>query len=239
MRRHARSLKADLEGAAGAALATGSGWALVGMAFLAVVREGFETAVFLVAAFNESDNPTTAATGALIGIVVACVLGYGIYQGGFRINLARFFRVTGVVLVLVAAGLVASAVHSAHEAGLAHVGQQQVVDLTWLVEPGFGAVVVAHRHARLAARADRHRGGRPGSLFLVPVLTFVLWPAGRPFPRRGFTVAAAALRSAVAAVAAVVLVVVRPGQPARPDVGGHRHDGGTLPSVVEHRRRPA
>ena len=63
MRRHARNMRAELEGAAGAALDTGSGWALVGMAFLAVVREGFETAVFLVAAFNESDDPTTAATG--------------------------------------------------------------------------------------------------------------------------------------------------------------------------------
>ena len=117
MRRHARSLKHDLEGAAGAALDSGSGWALVAMAFLAVLREGFETAVFLVAAFNESANPTTAATGALIGILVACVLGYGIYSGGFRINLARFFRITGAVLVLVAAGLVTSAFHSAHEAG--------------------------------------------------------------------------------------------------------------------------
>ena len=183
MRRHARSLKHDLEGAAGAALDSGSGWALVAMAFLAVLREGFETAVFLVAAFNESANPTTAATGALIGILVACVLGYGIYSGGFRINLARFFRITGAVLVLVAAGLVTSAFHSAHEAGWIDAGQRQVADLTWLVRPG--SVQSSLLTGMLGWQP------RPTVIevvvyvaFLVPVMTFVLWPAARPFPRR-------------------------------------------------------
>ena len=103
------------------------------MAFLAVLREGFETVVFLVAAFNESANPTTAATGALIGILVAIVLGYGIYPAAFRINLPKFFRITGAVLVLVAAGLVTSALHTAHEAGWLDAGQGSSIDLTWLV----------------------------------------------------------------------------------------------------------
>ena len=181
MRRHARSLKHDLEGAAGAALDSGSGWALVAMAFLAVLREGFETAVFLVAAFNESANPTTAATGALIGILVACVLGYGIYSGGFRINLARFFRITGAVLVLVAAGLVTSAFHSAHEAGWIDAGQRQVADLTWLVRPG--SVQSSLLTGMLGWQP------RPTVIevvvyvaFLVPVMTFVLWPADPAVP---------------------------------------------------------
>ena len=234
MRRHARSLKHDLEGAAGAALDSGSGWALVAMAFLAVLREGFETAVFLVAAFNESANPTTAATGALIGILVACVLGYGIYSGGFRINLARFFRITGAVLVLVAAGLVTSAFHSAHEAGWIDAGQRQVADLTWLVRPG--SVQSSLLTGMLGWQP------RPTVIevvvyvaFLVPVMTFVLWPAARPFPRRALTVAAAATLG-VAAIAAVVLVVVKPDQPAAPTAAAIATDGGTLTvTVVEHR----
>ena len=80
------------------------------MAFFAVLREGFETAVFLLAAFQQS-RPTRSPSGggAVLGIVVAVALGYAIYRGGVRINLSRFFRITGVVLVLVAAGLVASA----------------------------------------------------------------------------------------------------------------------------------
>jgi high-affinity iron transporter len=78
MRRHSRDLKGQLEGATAEALAAGSGFALVAMAFLAVLREGFETAVFLLAAFNESESPTTAGAGASLGILVALALGYAI-----------------------------------------------------------------------------------------------------------------------------------------------------------------
>ena len=77
MRRNSRNLKGQLEGAAGAALAAGSGTALVVMAFLAVLREGLETVVFLLAAFNETHNSESAGTGALLGILVAVALGYG------------------------------------------------------------------------------------------------------------------------------------------------------------------
>jgi high-affinity iron transporter len=136
MRRHARDLKGDLEGATASALARGSAKALVAMAFLAVLREGFETAVFLLATFNASYNAALAALGAFLGIVLAVVLGWGIYRGGVRINLGRFFRITGIVLVLVAAGLVMTALHTANEAGWLNVGQAQAFDLTWLVRPG-------------------------------------------------------------------------------------------------------
>src|SRR6202012_598890 len=116
MRKHARHLKGDLEGAAGAALAAGSSRALVLMAFLAVLREGFETAVFLLATFNATGNAASSVAGAVLGILLAVVLGYGIYRGGVRINMARFFRVTGCVLVIVAAGLVMTALGTANEA---------------------------------------------------------------------------------------------------------------------------
>src|SRR6202161_2275698 len=106
MRQHARGLKGDLEGSAASALASGSSRALVAMAFLAVLREGFETAVFLLATFHASGDATTSWLGAVIGILLAVAIGYGIYRGGVRLNLARFFRVTGLVLVVVAAGLV-------------------------------------------------------------------------------------------------------------------------------------
>ncbi len=65
------------------------------MAFLAVLREGIETAVFLLAAFQASGDATAAGLGAALGIVVAVVIGFGIYRGGVRLNLGRFFRVTG------------------------------------------------------------------------------------------------------------------------------------------------
>src|SRR5690349_23450036 len=136
MRRNARLLRGELEGSAAMALARGSALALVLMAFLAVLREGFETAVFMLAVFQDTPNPTTAGFGAVLGLVAAVVIGFLLYRGGVRINLSRFFRVTGLVLVFVAAGLLATAAHTANEAGWLNSFQSQAVDLSWLVDPG-------------------------------------------------------------------------------------------------------
>ncbi|MGH3490960.1 MAG: iron uptake transporter permease EfeU, partial [Actinopolymorphaceae bacterium] len=136
MRRHSRDLRSSLESAASSALAKGSALALVAMAILAVLREGIETVVFLLALFRTAGTPAFAGAGALLGLIIAAGLGYGIYRGGVRLNLSRFFRLTGLVLVLVAAGLLMGAVHTAHSAGWLNVGQAQVLDLRWLVVPG-------------------------------------------------------------------------------------------------------
>jgi high-affinity iron transporter len=183
MRRHARDLKGELEGAASAALAKGSATALVVMAFLAVLREGFETVVFLLAAFQASTSPVLAGTGALLGILIAVLLGYGIYRGGVTLNMARFFRITGVVLVLVAAGLVMTAFHTAHEAGWVNFGQQQVTDLSWLVMPG----------TPVSSLVTGMLGIQPYPvlvevatylIYLVPMLVYLLWPQRRPTAAR-------------------------------------------------------
>src|SRR4051794_12962935 len=129
MRKHSRDLKGDLESSASAALATGSATALLVMAFLAVLREGLETAVFLLAAFQASTDPWLAGLGAALGIVVSIVIGFAIYKGGVKLNLAKFFKFTGLLLVLVAAGLLATAMHTAHEAGWIDSLQSQFVNL--------------------------------------------------------------------------------------------------------------
>jgi high-affinity iron transporter len=176
MRRHSRYLKHDLEAAASSALASGTAWALIAMAVLAVLREGFETSVFLLAAFQASGSPLAAGFGALIGIIVAVAIGWGIFHGGMRINLARFFRITGVVLVFVAAGLVASGIHTAHEAGWINFGQAQVVDLTWLMPPG--SIVSALFTGVLGIQPQPVAIELVGwLLYLVPMLLIVLWPA--------------------------------------------------------------
>ena len=178
MRRNSRGLRHDLEAAASSALASGTAWALIAMAVLAVLREGFETAVFLLAAFNASGSPVAAGIGAVLGIAVATAVGYGIYRGGVRINMGRFFRVTGVVLVLVAAGLVASAIHTAHEAGLIVFGQTQVADLSWLMQPG--SVISALLTSVLGIQSRPVAIEALGwALYLVPMLLIVLWPAAR------------------------------------------------------------
>ncbi len=178
MRRHSRELKGSLEHHAEAALLTGSVIALVGMAFLAVLREGIETAVFLLAVFGNSSNPAATGTGAALGIFVAVGLGYAIYRGGIRINLSRFFRVTGFVLVLVAAGLLASAVHTAHEAGWLSSLQAQAFDLQWLVAPG------SVRAALLTGMLGLQPIPTVGEvgvwlLYAIPMGLYVLWPQRR------------------------------------------------------------
>ena len=178
MRRHARELKRDLENAAATALAEGTARALIGMAVLAVLREGFETAVFMLAAFNASGSALAAGIGALLGIVVAAGVGYGIYRGGIRLDLARFFRLTGLVLVLVAAGLVATSFHTSQEAGWLHVGQAQILDLSWLVKPGSIVSALLTGVLGLQPRPTVVEG-TAWLLYLVPMLVIVMWPAAR------------------------------------------------------------
>jgi high-affinity iron transporter len=190
MRKHARGLKRDLEGAAASALASGSSRALVVMAFLAVLREGFETAVFLLATFHASGDATTSWLGAVLGILLAAAIGYGIYKGGVRLNLARFFRITGLVLVVVAAGLVMTAFHTANEAGWLTAGQTQAFDLSWLVRPGTplsslltGVLGIQPYPAWIEVIA--------WLAYLIPMLVIVAWPAGPPPPQPAATTAPA------------------------------------------------
>jgi high-affinity iron transporter len=136
MKRHARDLSGSLRTSAGSALASGSQWALVSMGFLAVLREGFEAAVFLTALLNASENKSSGFIGALLGLLVALIIGIAIYRGGVKLNLAKFFKFTGAVLIVVAAGLVMTAFHTAHEAGWVLFGQAQAVDLTAVIRPG-------------------------------------------------------------------------------------------------------
>lgn len=178
MRRHARDLKGHLESAAGDALASGTAWALVGMAFLAVLREGFETAVFLLAAFQASTSSLAAATGAVAGILTAVAIGYGIYRGGVRLDLARFFRLTGLVLVIVAAGLVATVLHTAAEAGWVTVGQGTAVDLGWLIQEG--SLTAALATGILGFQAQPTVLEVVGWLaYFIPMSLYVMWPQRR------------------------------------------------------------
>jgi high-affinity iron transporter len=178
MRRHARGLRAQLEAHAAAAVATGSVFALVAMAFFAVLREGLETAVFLLAAFQAADKELTAGLGALLGLITAVIIGAGLYRGGIRINLARFFRVTSVVLVVIAGGLLASAVHTAHEAAWFNSFQGQALDLSWLVVPGTVTSSLLTGMLGLQPLPTYAEAG-VWLLYVVPMLLYVLWPQGR------------------------------------------------------------
>jgi high-affinity iron transporter len=221
MKRNSRGLKGQLEGMAADAMngTSRAARAMILMAFLAVLREGVETVIFLLAAFNQSASGADAPIGAALGIIVAIILGYGIYRGGVRLNLSKFFRATGLVLVLVAAGLVVNALHTAHEAGWLNVAQGHTVDLTWLVRPG--SVQSSLLTGMLGLQSQPVVIEVVGWLvYLVPVGLFVAWPPGRSLARR--SVARVCLAAgATLGVAALVLALVTPGRPAdRPSTAG-------------------
>jgi high-affinity iron transporter len=190
MRRNAAAMRGQLERHAAAALATGSVAGLVAMAFFAVLREGLETAVFLLAAFQASSNALSAGIGALLGILSAVVVGAALYRGGIKLNLQRFFKLTAIFLVLVAAGLLATAVHTAHEGGWFNGLQAQALDLSWLVVPG---TVTSSLLTGMLGLQPSPTYGEAGAylLYAVPMLLFVLWPGAGSGAKRATTGASA------------------------------------------------
>ncbi|MFB6634678.1 iron uptake transporter permease EfeU [Streptomyces sp. NPDC056362] len=115
MRRTARHLKTELHGKLDAALAVGTG-ALVVTSFLAVGREGLETSLFIWTAVQATGDGVRPLVGALLGLATSVVLGWLFYRGALKINLAKFFRWTGAMLVVVAAGVLAYGIHDLQEA---------------------------------------------------------------------------------------------------------------------------
>ncbi|MFF6998638.1 iron uptake transporter permease EfeU [Streptomyces sp. NPDC008313] len=135
MRRTARHLKSELHGKLDAALRMGTG-ALVATAFLAVGREGLETALFVWASVRASNDGTHGPLiGVVLGIATAILLGYLFYRGALRINLAKFFTWTGGMLVVVAAGVLAYGFHDLQEAGWVPGLTNLAFDISSTIEP--------------------------------------------------------------------------------------------------------
>jgi high-affinity iron transporter len=140
MHKAARSLKATLHASVDAALGDGfgHGMPLVGIVFFAVAREGLESVFFLLATFEQNVG-LGAPAGALLGLLSAIAVGYGLYRGGVKLPLKLFFRWTGIFILFVAAGLLAGSLRSLHEAGLWNGLQETAFDLSALL-PGDGAL---------------------------------------------------------------------------------------------------
>ncbi len=139
MARHARDLSGELRGRVDAAAEAGGG-SMVVVAFLAVGREGLETALFIWSATQAAtrDGGSTLAplVGALLGILTAVAMGFAFYRGVLRIDLQRFFTWTGALLILVAAGVLAYGVHDLQEAGILPGLDSLAFDVSEQVPPG-------------------------------------------------------------------------------------------------------
>ncbi|MEI6620648.1 MAG: iron uptake transporter permease EfeU [Actinomycetes bacterium] len=134
MRRTARHLAGELHGKLDRAVSAG-GWAIVLVAFLAVAREGLETSLFIWAAVQSTGSGADPVVGAALGLTGAVVLGYLVYRGALKINLATFFTWTGAALIAIAAGVFAYAIHDLQEGGLLPGADTLAFDLTAQIPP--------------------------------------------------------------------------------------------------------
>ncbi len=141
---HARSLKSHLHGEVDKALVSSS-WALGVVAFVAVAREGLETALFVWAAAQASATATAPFIGALLGLAVAVALGFLLYRGALKVDLRRLFLWTGIALIIVAAGVLMYAVHELQEAGLLPGEESVAFDVSSAVpkESWYGSLLAA------------------------------------------------------------------------------------------------
>jgi len=123
MGKQARFLKSELEAGVNKAAASTGKRAVFWLAFVAVVREGVELAIFVTAAFFAGDqsqvtsNIIQTLAGTILGLGTAALLGWTLFATTVRLDLRRFFQVTGILLILFAAGLVAHGVHEFNEVG--------------------------------------------------------------------------------------------------------------------------
>jgi len=130
MKRTARTLRNELHGKVDTAL-TGGPISLALVAFFAVAREGLETALFVYTNFQTVGAASTATVGLVLGLTLAVVLGYLIYNRSVKLDLSKFFTVTGVALIIVAAGVLSYGIHEFQELGWI----PGVDDFLWDVTP--------------------------------------------------------------------------------------------------------
>jgi high-affinity iron transporter len=130
MRTAAASLSGELRAGISKALETGAG-AVVALAFLAVGREGFETALFMVG-YAEAET-VWPLVGLLAGVSVAAAIAWGMYAGAVRINLSTFFTYTGAFLIVVAAGILTYGIGALQTVGWLPGAASRVFDISsWM-----------------------------------------------------------------------------------------------------------
>lgn len=138
MQRAARGLRGELEAGMTRALATGGLWGIVAIGFISVAREGVETALFLWSMVRSFGGGPDALLGAIVGLLVAVVLGFLIYRGMVRINMRLFFTATSLALIVVAGGVLAYGIHDLQEAGVLPGPYSAAAP----IDPATGAVAV-------------------------------------------------------------------------------------------------
>lgn len=181
MKRQARFLKRELEGRLATALTLGP-IALMVIAFVSVAREGIETSLFVWSA-TQATSGTRPFLGVVLGLGSAVALGYLLYKSAVSINLAKFFKYTGIGLVVVAAGVLAYGLHDLQEAGWVGGLNSTVFDISAQVplSSWYGTLLKGAFNFNPAPTVVELT---VWVVYLGTVMTLFLWPAGSPPPRR-------------------------------------------------------
>ena len=178
MRRAAGSIKGELHGQLDRAISMGTG-ALVVTAFLAVAREGIETALFVWPAVQAAGSGAGPLVGVFFGIATAVAIGYLLYRRAITINLGRFFTWTGAALVVVAAGVLAYGIAEYQEIGLLPGADSIAFDVSGVLAPdGFLAALL--RGILNVHPTTTWLQAVAWLLYVVPVMIFFLRPQSRP-----------------------------------------------------------
>ncbi|MFI7029800.1 iron uptake transporter permease EfeU [Microbispora rosea] len=177
MRTAARKMSGELREKMGAALELGS-TAVVVVAFLSVAREGLETTLLWFAAVQGATSSASPLIGITLGLLTAVALGWGLYRSALRINLTKFFTWTGLLLILVAAGIFKYGVHDLQESGLVPGLSTYAFDISGVLDPSAwystllsGMFNITPQPSVLEAVA--------WVVYLVPVLILFLRPAAK------------------------------------------------------------
>ena len=162
MKRTARTLRDELHGKVDSAI-MGGPISLALVAFFAVAREGLETALFIYTNFKTVGAASSATVGLILGLAVAIALGYLIYNRSVKINLSKFFTVTGVALVIVAAGVLSYGIHEVQELGWLPGADTFIWDVTpWIAKESILGSIL---------------GGTIGFDTTTSVVQFIAWSA--------------------------------------------------------------
>lgn len=132
MQKQSKGIKGELEQKADAAISNGQALALGGLAFVSVLREGVETALFLSALLVTSRD-IQLLQGAVLGLFIAGVITYLLFCSAIRLNLRHFFTVTGIFLILISAGLVGHSIMALQEVGWVSIGTVTVWNLEGII----------------------------------------------------------------------------------------------------------
>jgi high-affinity iron transporter len=227
MWRHTRTLMAGLRQKVGEALTGNALWAIGLLTFSSVIREGLEVVLFYGALAGRNAAFDLAWSG-LVGMVVSAAIVLALQLGAIRFDLQRFFAVTGILLVFIAAGLLVHSVHAASDLGLLPHGHA-LWDTSGVLHDDSAAGRILHALVGYTAQPTLLQALLYfGYLFGVglPYLAGLGWFRRQGEPRRG--------RIGAAATAVGIALLMVGWGAANPVDGGHGHGlGATVADPLE------